>query len=58
MYPNNGIGDNAKRIDGNTGDISATMEGLTETFEATSTNTDDISVCMDAITEIYEMIGG
>ena len=45
-------------IDTNINDISDTMEGLTETFEATSTNTDDISICMSAITEIYEQIGG
>ena len=56
-YPNNSIGDNAREIDVNSNDISDTMEGLTETFEVTSTNTDDISICMDAITEIYEMIG-
>ena len=45
-------------VEQNSTDISDTMEGLTETFEVTSTNTDDISICMDAITEIYEQIGG
>ena len=42
----------------NANDISDTMDGLTETFEAVGSNTDDISVCMDALAEIYEMIGG
>ena len=41
----------------NASDIEATMEGLTETFEAVGGNADDIAICMDAITEIYEMIG-
>ena len=41
----------------NASDISDTMDGLTETFEAVGSNTDDISVCMDALAEIYEMIG-
>ncbi len=41
----------------NASDIEATMDGLTETFEAVGGNTDDIAICMDAITEIYEMIG-
>ena len=52
------IMNNTDKIDINSSDISDTMEGLTETFEATSTNTNDISICMDAITEIYEQIGG
>ena len=52
------IMNNTDKIDTNASDISDTMEGLTETFEATSTNTDDISICMNAITEIYEQIGG
>ena len=52
------IMNNTDKIDANSSDISDTMEGLTETFEATSTNTNDISICMDAITEIYEQIGG
>lgn len=42
----------------NTEDIEATMEGLTETFEAVGGNTDDIAICMEAITEIYELMEG
>lgn len=46
-----------KASETNANDISDTMDGLTETFEAVGNNTDDISVCMDALAEIYEMIG-
>ena len=49
--------ESTKSIETNANDISDTMDGLTETFEAAGSNTDDISICMDAITEIYEMIG-
>ena len=56
IYPNNGIGDNAKKIDGNTSDISDNRQGLTETFEATLTNTDDVAINRQAIEELFEMI--
>ena len=55
-YPNNGIGDNAKKIDGNTSDISDNRQGLTETFESTLTNADDVSINRQAIEELYEML--
>ena len=55
-YPNNSIGDNAKKIDGNTSDISDNRQGLTETFEATLTNTDDVAINRQAIEELFEMI--
>ena len=55
-YPNNGIGDNAKKIDGNTSDISDNRQGLTETFEATLNNTDDVAINRQAIEELFEMI--
>ena len=55
-YPNNGIGDNTKKIDGNTSDISDNRQGLTETFEATLTNTDDVAINRQAIEELFEMI--
>ena len=55
-YPNNGIGDNAKRIDGNTSDISDNRQGLTETFESTLTNADDVAINRQAIEELFEMI--
>ena len=55
-YPNNGIGDNAKRIDGNTSDISDNRQGLTETFESTLTNADDVAINRQAIEELYEML--
>ena len=55
-YPNNGIGDNAKNIDGNTSDISDNRQGLTETFEATLTNTDDVAINRQAIEELFELI--
>ena len=55
-YPNNGIGDNAKKIDGNTSDISDNRQGLTETFESTLTNADDVAINRQAIEELFEMI--
>ena len=57
-YPNNGIGDNARKIDGNAIDISDNRDGLMETFEATLTNTDDVAINRQAIEELYEMILG
>ena len=55
-YPNNGIGDNARKIDVNSGDISDNRQGLTETFEATLNNTDDVAINRHAIEELYEML--
>ena len=55
-YPNNGIGDNARKIDVNSGDISDNRQGLTETFEATLNNTDDVAINRQAIEELFEMI--
>ena len=55
-YPNNGIGDNAEKIDGNTSDISDNRQGLTETFESTLTNADDVAINRQAIEELYEML--
>lgn len=40
----------------NSSDISDTMLGLTDTFEATSDNTDDITDLQMAIAEIYELV--
>ena len=55
-YPNNSIGDNAREIDVNSGDISDNRQGLTETFESTLTNADDVAINRQAIEELYEML--
>jgi len=55
-YPNNGIGDNAKKIDGNTCDISDSRDGLMETFETGMINSEDIATLRDGLMEVYEML--
>ena len=55
-YPNNSIGDNARKIDANSSDISDNRQGLTETFESTLTNADDVAINRQAIEELYEML--
>ena len=55
-YPNNGIGDNARKIDGNASDISDNRDGLMETFETYLSNTDDIATLREGLMEVYELI--